>query len=154
MHLDDFELLAGERAGLVQDFVRDIHLADVVQVGAEADGRDFVIVQPQLGRHGDGVLSHALAVAEGVAVAGLDRLAPIFHDVEVGPLEFGDLAADVDELAARVEPSEKTVRRVEQRERFLVSAHGLIQYREISRRLRLVQHGIGTVRKLDGGAKP
>ena len=82
--------------------------------------------------------SHALAVAERVGVARLDRLPPLAHDGEVRSLELGHLAVDVNEVHARVEPPEQAVRGIEQAQGLLVPAHALIQDGELARGLGLV----------------
>ncbi len=153
VHLHHGELVLRERAGLVQDLVRHAHLPQVVEVGTEADRRLAGLVEPEDPRHGHRVLRHALAMAEGVAVRGLDRLPPLEHHREVGGFQLGHLAADVHEVYTRVEPAEQTVGGVQQRERFLVPPHRLIQQRQLARRLRFVQHGAGAHRQLDRRAE-
>jgi hypothetical protein len=141
VHLHDLELVAREGAGLVEDLMGDLHLAEVVEVGAEPDGRDLQLVEAHLERDGDRVLGDARAMAMRVAVGRLDRAAPLADDGEVGALEVPDLAADVDQVAARVEALEEAVRAVQELERFLVAPHRLVHDREVARGFRLVQHG-------------
>src|SRR6266516_2755274 len=79
VHLHDLELVARQRAGLAQDLVRHAHLSQVVEIRAEPDRRLGVLVHPERLRHGDAATCHALAMAEGVAIARLDRLPPLAH---------------------------------------------------------------------------
>ncbi len=85
--LDDLELLGRERTGLVEDLVR---------APAPCRGRGdrrrcewwcAAFVQPQLPRPPPRRTGHPLAVPEGVAVGGFDRLAPVPNHREVGLLE-------------------------------------------------------------------
>ena len=68
VHLHDLELFVRQRAGLVQDLVRHAHFPKVVEVRAEADRGLGGVIEPELARHGEGPLRHALAVTECVAV--------------------------------------------------------------------------------------
>jgi len=96
VHLHRLALGVRERAGLVEHLVLDAHLAHVVQVGAEPDRGLGALVQTKLLGDGEGEGRDALAVSEGVAVVRLDRLTPLAHHGEVGGLELGHLAVDVD----------------------------------------------------------
>jgi len=138
MHLHDLELLARQRAGLVQDLVRHPDLAKIVQVRAQPNRGQGRFIQRQFARYGKGALRHALAMAERVAIRRFDRLPPLAHHVEIGGLELRDFAADVDEVDARVEPAEQPVRLVQQCQRVLVAAHGLHQQRQFAHRLGFV----------------
>src|SRR6266545_6300383 len=73
MLLYERELLARQRPFFVEDFGRDVHFPDVMEVGAEADRRLLVVIEPQRPGDGDGIARDALAMAEGIAVGGFDR---------------------------------------------------------------------------------
>ena len=134
--------------------MRDPHLAEVVEIGAEADRGLGGVIEHQPARDREGALRDPLAVAERVAVRRFDRLPPFAHDVEVRRFELRHLAADVHEVDARVEPAEQAVRGVEQCQRVLVAAHRLHQQGELARRFRLVQHRAGADGELDRRAEP
>src|SRR5690242_15326368 len=147
VHLHHLEFGVCERAGLVQDLVRDAYLPQVVEVRAEADRGLAGLVEREDAHHGHRVLRHPLAMTEGVAVRGLDRLPPLAHHCEVGGFELGHLAADIHEIDARVEPTKEPMGGVQQRERFLIPPHRLIHQGQLVRRLRLVQHRAGVHRQ-------
>ena len=87
-------LLGGQRAGLVEDLVRDPHLADVVQKRREL-GVEAIAVS-QVERVGDRhhELTTSLAVEAGVGVVGLDHVAE----------QKGRAAVGVGELERVVDP--------------------------------------------------
>src|SRR5205823_5309325 len=113
-----------------------------------------MLVHPECARDGHAQPRHALAVAEGVGVGRLERLAPLAHHREIGGLELGHLPGDVDQVGAGVESPEQAVRGVQQGERLLVPAHRLIQQGELARRFRLVQHRSRAHRQLDRRLEP
>ena len=117
----------------------DAHLSQVVEVGAEPDRRLGMFVHSERPRHGYAATCDALAMAEGVAIARLDRLPPLAHHRQVGGLELSHLTGDVDQVDARLEPPEEAVRRVQKGERILIAAHRLVEEGEFARRLGLVQ---------------
>ena len=71
--LDVLELLVGQRPALGEDVVADADLADVVQQAGEVDVAQLVLLQAELAPELDGRPRHALAVAVGVGVLGVDR---------------------------------------------------------------------------------
>ena len=105
-------------------------------------------------RDRDRVARHPLAVAEGVAVRRFDRLAPVPHDREVGLLQAVGLGGDVHQVHPRVEPGEEPVGGVEQLQRLLVAARGLVEPRQLPGGLRLAQHRPGRDRLLDRRLEP
>ena len=72
VHLDHFELVRGESAGFVQDFVRNLYLADVVKVRAKANRFLFLFIKAERLRNGDCVLGNTLTVTVRVAVRRFD----------------------------------------------------------------------------------
>src|SRR3989454_10851617 len=88
---------------------------------AEDGIRDYKVTGVQtcalpISRDGDAAPRHALAMPEGVGVAGLDGLAPVVFHGEIRGLELRHLAIDVDDVEARVEAPEQAVRGVERSE--------------------------------------
>jgi len=139
VHLHRLALGMRERPGLVEHLVLHAHLPHVVQVGAQPDRGLGVLVQAKLLGDGQGEGRDALAVSEGVAVVGLDRLTPLAHHGEVGGLELGHLAVDVDQITAGIEPAEQGVGLVQEPQRVLIAGHRLVQDRELPARGSLVQ---------------
>ena len=130
------------------------HFPEVVEVGTEPHRRLGVLVQSERARHGHGVPSHPLAVPEGVGVAGLDGLAPLAYHRQIRGLELRQLAVDVHQVDARVEAPEQAVGVVQEGERLLVSAHRLIEERQLARGLRPVQDRVRAHRLLDRRPEP
>src|SRR6266496_3592957 len=154
MHTHQLELGGRERSGLVQDLVREAHLPDVVEVGAEQDGRLRALLEAERPRHRHRDAGYALAMAEGAAVARLDRAPPFAHDRHVHTLQLRHLAAHVHYLDAGIEAAEQPVGAVEQPQGFLVAPHLLIQERELAAGLRFAQHRAGGDGQVERGAQP
>ena len=154
VHLQHRELVRRQFAGLAQDFVRDAHLADVMEVGADPHRRLGVLVHAEELRHGDSAPRHTLTVPESVGVVRLDRVTPLADHRQVRGLELGHLAVDVDQLGACVEPFEQRVGVVEERQRVLITAHRLVQDGQLAACGRLVQYRAGVHRELDRRAQP
>jgi hypothetical protein len=133
--LDDFEFGFGEFARLVQNLMGDLHLPDVVQVGAQPQGGESVLRQPERTAHCLRILRDPAAVAEGVAVRRFDRLTPVLHHRQEGSLELFDLGLDVHQVQRGVEPSEQAIGCVEQPECILISPLSLIEPGQLARGL-------------------
>ena len=71
--LDVLELLVGQRPALGEDVVADADLADVVQQAGQVDVALLGLLQAELAPQLDGRARHALAVAVGVRILGVDR---------------------------------------------------------------------------------
>ena len=123
MTLEHEPLRLRERAWLAQDVLRDRELAQVVEAPCEPGQLDLLPVDAEPGRDPGGELGHALGVAAGVDVAGVDGLGEARCRPEAGspvgagrePLQLGDLddvgAEDPDSvLAVLLGPVEGAVR--------------------------------------------
>ena len=80
----DVPLLAGQRAGLVQDAVGHPDLADVVQQRGVADALDLDLVEAERGGDGLGHVDDEGGVLAGVAVALDERGGQRLDDVRLG----------------------------------------------------------------------
>src|SRR5207253_3993486 len=63
-----------EGRAFAQDFLRDAELADVVEAAGETNEVDLLLVEAQAQRDPGREVGHALRMAAGVRVAGVDRL--------------------------------------------------------------------------------
>ncbi len=68
-----FELVIRERPALGENLIADADLADVVQEAGQVDVVLLGLAQPELAPELDGHARHALAVAVGVLILGVDR---------------------------------------------------------------------------------
>jgi hypothetical protein len=85
--LHDHPLRVVERAGLVEDLLRDADLADVVEETAETERAQALGRELELAADLDGIVGDALGVALGVGVLRLDRVRERDQD-RLGTLEI------------------------------------------------------------------
>ena len=91
VQLDGGVLLLGQLARLLQHLGRHAELADVVQHARVPDRLDPLAPHADLARDHDRAAGHPVAVAAGVEVLGLDRLAQRAHRGLVRLLLLGEL---------------------------------------------------------------
>ena len=125
-------LIVGELVGLVQHVRGDDELSDVVEQRADPEPEEHRLVQPHLGGERAREIRHPLAVAVGVYVLGLDRIAPLANDVQEVAFEPRHPATDVGQLMARAKRREAAVRAIERLERLAVAAKPLVQLGELA----------------------
>jgi len=154
VHLDDVELFARQPSGLVQDLVRDADLADVVQVRPEPHGGALLVVKPEPGRDSERVAGDPLAVAEGVAVARFNRLAPVADHGQVRLFKLSHLATHVNQVRAGVETTEQPVGRVQEAQRLLVAARRLVEQGQLAGGLGFAEERAAADRQLDRRPQP
>ena len=75
-------LVVRQPRGLVEHFLTDADLADVVQLGADAEVLERRRIQAERARDGVGVRGHARRVAAGVGVLGFQRVRQRLHPLE------------------------------------------------------------------------
>ena len=91
MLLDVLELVVGQRPLLVEHFLADPDLADVVQPAGGAHPLDLLVVEPHLGGDGGGEVGDARRVAAEVGVLRLERVDQGLERGHRDPLQVGPL---------------------------------------------------------------
>lgn len=73
MELHDFPLGGREIATLLENFIRDCNLAEIVEVSAALQGDERIFVHAEMAAEFDGVYGEPLAVALGVGITAFDN---------------------------------------------------------------------------------